>query len=334
MRIRVLFLSLVLVLALEIPTARAADRVTVAVGSQGTMDYVQLEIAHALGYFAEQGLDVDLQYFASGTMAATALLSGTVDFSANSFDQAMKTMLKGKPLTAIAAFTEVPGVRILVASAHRDAVRRPADLEGRSVAVTGLGAYSHLILSHVLVSSGLRPDDVEAIPVGAEALAAALENGRVDAMMAAGLLGAKLVESGRAYVLLDLQSRVAAERLFGAPYLKGSLMTRPGVCAERPEVCARLARGIVKAARWIERRTSADIAAALPPTLVQDRRLYAAALDENRGGFSRTGRIDPRAVDTVVATYRTSGAISASQAVDTTVLYDNRFVDQALAEER
>ncbi|HEX7127972.1 MAG TPA: hypothetical protein VF406_19620, partial [Thermodesulfobacteriota bacterium] len=64
------------------------------------------------------------------------------------------------------------------------------------------------------------------------------------------------------------------------------------------------------------------------------RRLYATALDENRGGFSRTGRIDPRAVDTVVATYRTSGAIAPSQAVDTTVLYDNRFVDQALAEER
>jgi NitT/TauT family transport system substrate-binding protein len=336
MRLKALPTAIVLALVLTSTAARvlAAERVTVAVGSHGTMDYVPIEVAHALGFFTEQGLQVDLQYFQSGTMSATALLSGTVDFGAGSFDHAMKAALKGKTLTAIAAFTEVPSVLIVVGSRHRTAVREPADLKGRPVAVTGLGAYSHLILVHVLTRAGLKAEEIQAIPVGGEALAAALENDRVHAMMAAGLIGAKLIETGRAFVLVDLRSRAAADRLFGGPYLRSTLMTRPGVCTEQAETCTKLVRGIVKAIRWLERRTSAAIAAALPMTLVQDRRLYAAALDENRDGFSRTARIEPGAVDTVVASYRASGAMTPTQAFDPTVLYDNRFVDRVLAEGR
>ncbi len=144
----------------------------------------------------------------------------------------MKAAIKGKPLTAIAAFTEVPGVQILVST-----------------------------------------------PVGAEALAAVLENDRVHGMMAAGLLGARLVETGRAFVLVDLRSRAAAERLFGGPYLKSGLLTRPEVCAERPEACVKLARALVKATKWLSARGSAEVAPSLPRTLVQDPRLYTAALE-------------------------------------------------------
>ena len=90
-------------------------------------------------------------------------------------------------------------------------------------------------------------------------------------------------------------------------------------------------RAVVKATRWIASHSAAEIAAVLPETIIQDRRLYVAALEENRDGFSRTGRIDPRAVETVIGSHRTFGSIPEGQRVDPAALYENRFVDQALA---
>lgn len=324
-------LSLALALVGAASPAPAGERVTIALSGAGTMDYVPLEVAHALGYLADEGLDADLQYFKSGTHAATALLAGGADFSGNAFDHAVKAALQGRSLKAIAAFNEVPGVQILVSTRYRDAVRDLRDLKGRPVAVTGLGAYSHMILSHVLARSGLAPGDVNAVPVGNEALAAALENDRVQGMMSAGVLGARLLETGRAFVLLDLRNRAASERLFGGPYLKSAVLARAEVVAERPETCARVARAVVRATRWLASRSSAEVAAQLPETLVQDRRVYAAALDENRDGFSRTGRVDPRAVETVLATYRSFGLIPEGRQIDPAALFDNRFVDRASA---
>lgn len=333
MRIRGLLAFIVLVIGIMGPVghALAAEQVGITIGGAGTLQYLPLEVGHALGYFREQGLDVDLQYVKSGTHAATALLTGGVDFSGNALDHAVKAALQGKSLKAIAAFTEVPGNLLVMASRYRDAVREIRDLKGRPIGVTAFGASTHMNLSYVLARSGLEPGEINAVPVGAEGLVAALENGRVQGIMTAGLIGARLLETGRGFVLFDLRARAATEALFGGPYLNIGLLTRSEVMAERPERCAKVVRAVVKATRWIASHSAAEIVAVLPKTVVLDRRLYLAALEENRDGFSKTGRIDPRAVETVVTAHRAFGAIPEGQRVDPAALYDNRFVDQALA---
>lgn len=332
MRVRGLIALAILglgLLAIGRPVA-AAERVSIAIGGFGNMAYLPYDVARALGYFTEQDLEVEFQYLKGGSQAATALLSKGVDFSGNSLDHALKASLQGKLLKMIATFAETPAMRLLVRTNYRDTVREIRDLKGHPIGVTGLGSATHLVLTYVLSRGGLAPDEINAVPVGYEALAAALENERVHGIITGGLPAAKLLDAGRAFVLLDLTARGPVEALFGGPYVDTGVMTRPDVITGRPEVCRRLVRAVVRANRWIATHTAKEIADLLPDALVQDRRLYVKALEVARDGFSKDGRVDPRAVETVINAHRAFGAIPADQRVDAASLYDNRFVEQAL----
>lgn len=330
---RFLIALAILALALLSPSRRAdaAEKVTIAIGGFGNMLYLPYDLAQALGYFAEEGLQVEFQYFRGGSQTATALLAGDVDFTGNSFDHAIKASLQGKSLKMIAAFTEVPGGQILVHTRLRDTVRELRDLRSRPVGVTGLGSGSHMTLVYALTRSGVKAEEVNAIPVGFDAIAAALANQRVDGVVAVGLAAATLVHNGRAFVLLDLTARGPTERAYGGPYLNTGILTRSDVVAKKPDLCRKVVRAVVRANRWIASHSPSQIVAVLPDTLVQDRQLYTTALETAHSGFSRDGRIDPRAVQTVINAHQAFGAIPADKHVNADDLYDNAFVDAVLA---
>lgn len=308
----------------------AAERVTIAVGGFGSIAFLPHDVARALGYFEAEGLEVDSQYLQSGSQAATALVGGSADFAAASFDHVIKASVQGKPLKLIAAFSEVPGMQLLVHAKYRDTITDMQHLKGRPIGVTGLGAATHLVLKYVLTRGGLKPDEINAVAVGAQAMAAALENEKVDGLMAGALPAARLVGTGRAFVLLDLMSREPAEALFGGPYVDTGLLTRAEVAARRPEVTFKMVRAVVKANQWIATRTPAEVAAVLPEAMVPDRGLYATALARVRGGFSKDGRINPRALETVITAHRALGLIAADERMDVPSLYDSTFVDRVL----
>ena len=70
--------------------------VKVQVGSAASLLYLSWDLAKALGYFEDENLDVQLTYASAGTAAATALLSGSVDFTGNSLDHSIKAQLQGE----------------------------------------------------------------------------------------------------------------------------------------------------------------------------------------------------------------------------------------------
>src|SRR5216684_1424361 len=89
----------------------AKQRVRLAVGSKpGNLVYLPLDLARALNYFAEEGLDVEFIHFDGGTDAALSLASGRADFSGNSIDHAIKLRSAGKDLKMIVSFTTLPTV--------------------------------------------------------------------------------------------------------------------------------------------------------------------------------------------------------------------------------
>src|SRR5580658_7449123 len=80
----------------------AKHRVRLAVGSKpGNLVYLPLDLARALNYFAEEGLDVEFTNFDGGTDAALSLAAGHADFSGNSIDHAIKLRAAGKDLKMI-----------------------------------------------------------------------------------------------------------------------------------------------------------------------------------------------------------------------------------------
>jgi hypothetical protein len=84
------------------PSAWAAEKVTVGIGGVGLMVYLPTVLAKTKGYFAEEGLDVEiLDIKGGGSQAASALIGGSVDFSANAIDHAIKAKVQKKDLVAV-----------------------------------------------------------------------------------------------------------------------------------------------------------------------------------------------------------------------------------------
>jgi NitT/TauT family transport system substrate-binding protein len=54
-------------------------KVTIGVGGQTLLTYLPTTLAEELGYYEEQGLDVDLQDLQGGSKALTAMIGGSTE---------------------------------------------------------------------------------------------------------------------------------------------------------------------------------------------------------------------------------------------------------------
>ena len=97
-RLRIILLAAAVTAGVCLAPADARkEKVRLAVGSQpGNLVYLHIDLARALGYFEQEGLDVSFRYFDAGTAAAEALNAREFDFSANSIDHAIKLSRTGR----------------------------------------------------------------------------------------------------------------------------------------------------------------------------------------------------------------------------------------------
>jgi len=92
-----------------------------------------------LGFFKEQGLDVELFNSNSGSQAATALLAREVQGVVGFYDHTIDLQSKGKFITDVVQFGIAPGEVVLVKAADADKLKDPANWKGQALGVTGLG---------------------------------------------------------------------------------------------------------------------------------------------------------------------------------------------------
>ena len=252
----------------------AAERITVAIGPGHSMIYVPWDLAAALGYFTREGLDPDFQFVKGGSEAATALTSGAADFSGCGVDHAIIAQLRGKDIPLIAQFMSVPAAGIMIRAADKGKITSFAQLRGRPVGVTSLGAGSHVIALWLAKVNGIPRDGFTVLAVGGDTTAgAALESGRIDALVAYDPLASQLAALGKAVFLYDMYQPEVARRAMQLPvYAFSGALTRSEIAAKRPETCQRVVNALVRALRFMRAKAPAEVARALS--------------DEQRGGLS------------------------------------------------
>src|SRR5207302_28 len=138
--------------------------VRVAIGSAASLNYLSWDLAKALGYFEDESLDVILNYASSGNDAATALLSGSVDFTGNSMDQSIKAQIAGKPTKMVVAFSRTPGAAIVVRADLKDTVKSLKDLKGKTVGATSQGSGTHVVLTYAFNQATASKDIAAKLP--------------------------------------------------------------------------------------------------------------------------------------------------------------------------
>jgi len=325
-------LALVAILAgWQMTWAAEREKVDFGVGSApGASVYIQVDLAKALGYFAEEGLDVNLQHFKGGAVAGAALVGGSIEISANAIDHVIKAKQQGKELRMIVSFTHLPGTPLVVNTKYRNEIKSPKDLRGRPVGVTAPGSATDLLMRYMMGKEGIKPEEMKIIGVGTNTMVPAIENDQVVAAVGVDPWVTHLVKRGKGFLLVDLRTEKDTRAVFGGPYQFTGLLARADVIERRPAMIQKVVNALVKTNRWMAANPIEKWAEVMPPELVGDRATWVESFKASKETFTADSLPTREAVMTVLRTFEAVGQIPNATKMDPDGLIDSRFVKKAL----
>jgi len=139
-----------------------------------------LYAAQERGWFADEGLDLEIRPPGDSTDAPKLLAAGRTDFAVMDINDLGVAAARGFDLTAIGALVQVPLASVIAADG--DELGRPRDLEGTQVGVTGLPS-DDAVLEAIVEADGGDPDTIDRVVIGFDAVGA-LSGGELDAATA------------------------------------------------------------------------------------------------------------------------------------------------------
>jgi NitT/TauT family transport system substrate-binding protein len=322
-------------LAVAAATAQGAERVTFGVGSApGASVYIQVDIARALGYFGQEGVDAQIQHFKGGSVAGVALVGGSTEVSANAMDHVVKAKREGKELRLIASFTHLPGTPMVVNIKHKNEIKTPKDLRGRPLGVTAPGSATDLLTRFVLHKEGIKPEEVRIIGVGTNSMPPALENDQVHAAMGVDPWVTQIVKRGKGYILVDFRTERDTRAVFGGPYQFTGLLARQDVIEKRPEMIQRLVNALVRTNKWMAANPVEKWAGVLPGDLVGDKGVWIESMQAAREMFTADSLPTREGVMNLLRAFEVTGQIPEATKMNPDGLMDIRFVRRALEKYR
>jgi len=139
-----------------------------------------LYAAQERGWFSEAGLDLEIRVPGGSTDAPKLLAAGRADFAVIDINDLGTASERGFDLEPVGALVQVPLASVI--APEDEAVRRPRDLEGAEVGVTGLPS-DDAVLDAIVAADGGDPETIRRTVIGFDAVAA-LSAGRLEAATA------------------------------------------------------------------------------------------------------------------------------------------------------
>jgi NitT/TauT family transport system substrate-binding protein len=313
-----------------LPVAAGEARpVRLAVGGQALFYYLPLTLAERLGYFREAGLAVEIIDFPGGAKSLQALMGGSADVVAGSFEHVVNMRARGQAVSAFVLLARYPAIVLVANPDLAGRYSAPADLEGRRIGITAPGSSTHLFLNNVLSRAGVSPHAVSVIGVGTGASAvAALRRGDVEALVHLDPVIEELVSAGAARVLIDTRTEADARAVYGGAYPAACLYARAEWLDTHAETARALADAQVRALRWLASATAADIMAVLPESFwSRNPAVWESALAKNRAIWSPDGLLDEAGASNVITSLSAFEDFVRAARPTPKALIDTRFVD-------
>jgi len=249
------------------PPARAEDdHVLLALPTEG-MQFIGYYAAEDLGFFKEQGLEVN-KIVLAGVASVNAVIAGSADFAFGSGASLTRAAARGQRMLAIAQMNNLPVWDIvlrkdLAEAAHFDPkaplTERAKILAGHKMGVQGINALDHAYLRVVAKLSGF---DVESITVSAMApqdTLAAFARHAIDGFASAAPWPQQVEDDGTAVAIAIGPN---GEPDVMVPLASSLLLTRPQLCVERRPVCVKMGHAMVAVSKAVHERPK-DVLAVL-----------------------------------------------------------------------
>ncbi len=258
-------------------------------------------LAGAAGYFAEEGLDVDVR-IAPGQRVYEALIAEDADIIAVSYGSMMKINQQGKAIDSVTNITR----NCLFHLVAQENVKSLQELKGKRIGVPKVGEEVTAVIRAALSRQGIDPDnDVKWVSVGIEGtMVAAMKRGEIDAVGAVGEWRDHLLRAvPGTHVLIDYSKAADLKQYLGAETypLAHVQMTREFV-EQNPETVQRVVNAVMKSLHFINSHTPEECIDVVKDKYWADadRDVLVRYLTEIKDAFSLDGITTKEGYDIVV----------------------------------
>jgi len=302
---------------------------TIQVGYLPLLAYAPFFVGADKGYFEEQGLQVELQSFQSGSYMVPILATGDLDVGAgengtalfNAINQDLDIKVVGGMLGQPEGSPFVPFLvrKDLFESGE---ITSPADLAGKNVAVNVTRGNGEYTVAAVLESGGLTLNDVELIKLPFPEMPVAFANEAIDAAVLPFPLAGKAIGEGLAVIL------VQGDKIFNDPQTAVLYFGQRLLEPENKEVGIRFLVAYLKAARdlqgdgWFNEENVEIISqyTNVPAPAIKSMAIY----------FGPNGEMNQTYMENIMLYYLNNGYTEFTEPLSLSDVIDSSFLDEAL----
>jgi sulfonate transport system substrate-binding protein len=312
--------------------AAATNTVRLMVGGLNKQIYLPAKLTEQLGYFAAEGLDVQLSDEPSGVNAETAMLAGQVDGVVGFYDHTVDLQGKGKQTESVVQLQRAPGEVELCRTDLADVIRSPADWKGRKLGVTGLGSSTNFLTKYLAVHNGLSPSDITSVAVEAgPTFIAAMQHKQIDCGMTTEPTISTLLASGQAKPLVDMRTPEGAKAALGGTYPAACVYLQTAWVNSHKATVQKLVNAFVKTQKWIAGHTGAEIADKMPADYYAGvgKAQYVKALEASKAMYTTDGLMPADGPQTVLHVLGAFDPSVKGHTIDLSRTYTTEFVTSA-----
>jgi NitT/TauT family transport system substrate-binding protein len=224
--------------------AEAQERVRVAYSSTDTLNAIWTIAADA-GFYRKHGLDAEVVYIGSTTVAVAAILAQDIHVGNAAGSGVANAAVRGADVVSTACFINTLAYELVVL----DSIRSAEDLKGKSIGISRFGSVSDVAARELLKGLGLRPmEDVKILQVGGAAERAAGFSRGVIAGFPSPPGNVHLIPGGLPHRILANMADL--EKPYPLPFI--CAVTTKGFLAKRRATVKRVIMALTEAAHYFK----------------------------------------------------------------------------------
>jgi sulfonate transport system substrate-binding protein len=307
--------------------------VSLMVGGLDKQIYLPFRLAQDLGFYKSAGLNVTLSDEPAGVNAETAMLAGQVNGVGGFYDHNIDLQAKGQSTESVISMLQVPGEVELCRSDLKGVVKSPADWKGRHLGITDVGSSTDYLTQYLAVKNGVSTKDIHELGVQAgPTFIAAMDHKSIDCGMTTEPTVSNLLDSGKAFVLVDTRTAAGAKAALGGLYPATSLYMKSSYVSSHKATVQKLVDVFVKTLKWIQTHSAAQIAAKMPADYYSavGKGAYVKALQGEKGMYNPTGMMPATGPQTCLAVLQANADVKGKK-IDLSKTYTNEFVQASNA---
>lgn len=225
--------------------------------------WLPVYLAKELGFFKEEGLDVEFVTYKDGPLALMGLLNNDAQFCIIGFEPVLMAFEKGQSSKVILTTLNSQPYMFV----GRPGVKTIGEMKGRAVFGGMAGSAPYFFIKTALKNGGLNPDrDVTFANLEYGAEIAAMSKGQIDGAYVRATRYPQIMEAG-ASILVDATDPAQHKAIYGSERYEAMVaQVTDQYVKEHPETIQAFCNAVFKAMKWQKAHSDAEVAAAVAPS--------------------------------------------------------------------